>query len=207
VRIKSIVQIQNCVDSTQFGESVTPAFDYRPKPVLLHVGQYIGRKGLDELLESAARLRARGLEFTLVLIGRGPEEARLKERAASLGLRNVHFLPPRPSTEMPSVYRSADALIFPTKEDIWGLVVNEAILCGVPVLSSTHGGATQEIAPRENWFDPNDPEAFDVGMARAIEGKLKHANPRSLLTPGQVAERIFDDVARICALSTRSTPQ
>lgn len=198
VKRERIVQIQNCVDDTAFSPDGPRAFDLSPKPVLLHVGQYIGRKGIDELLESAGRIAKNAPPFTLLFIGRGPEEDRLKQKAQFLGLAHVEFVPPKPSTEMAKVYRSADALVFPTKEDIWGLVVNEAILCGLPVLSSVWGGVTQELVPEENRFDPNDPEAFDRMLTKAAEGKLAASDRGAMLSPDEVSNRIIDDVKRTC---------
>lgn len=195
----SIVQIQNCVDFSSFSPEGAAALDVKPKPVLLHVGQYIGRKGIDEYLASAARVKAKGHRFSLLFIGSGPEEERLKATASSQGLDHVTFLKPRPSDQMAEVYRSADALVFPTKEDIWGLVVNEAILCGLPVLSSVYGGVTRELVPPENAFDPLDPEDFDRGLELAVTGRLKPSARGLMRTPQEVAEQIVSDVRHACS--------
>ena len=61
---------------------------------------------------------------------------------------------------MPATYRSADVLIFPTLEDVWGLVANEAELCGLPVLCSKYAGCAKEIFTAESIFDPMDTSDF-----------------------------------------------
>lgn len=192
-----ILEIQNCVDEKLFAKPVPPAFTFSPKPVLLYVGQLIERKGVDLLLESAARVQNKGYAFTLVLVGDGPEKERLERKALTLGLRDLHFLPSRKPEEMPAVYRSADALIFPTLEDVWGLVVNEALRSGIPVTSSIYAGCTPEIVPPENRFDPLNPEDFDAALERAIKGELAPPDTSVLLTCEEVGKMIVGDIQRL----------
>jgi len=191
-----ILEIQNCVGETLFSRPIPPAFAFSPRPVLLYVGQLIERKGVDLLLESAARVQNKGRTFTLVLVGDGPEKERLERKVLTLGLRHVRFLPPRKPEEMPAVYRSADALVFPTLEDVWGLVVNEALWSGIPVISSIYAGCTQEIVPPENRFDPLNPEDFDAALERAIKGELAPPDTSVLLVCEEVAKMIAEDIQR-----------
>lgn len=194
-----ILEIQNCVDETIFTKPTPPAFSLSPKPVLLYVGQLIKRKGVDLLLESAARVQNKGHTFTLALVGDGPERENLKRQALALGLRNVHFLPSKKPEEMPAVYRSADALVFPTLEDVWGLVVNEALWSGIPVISSIYAGCTPEIVPPNNRFDPLNPEDFDAALERAIKGELAPPDRSALLTCEEVARMIAEDIQGVLA--------
>ncbi|GBD02323.1 2-deoxystreptamine glucosyltransferase [bacterium HR18] len=196
---KRILEIQNCVDETLFARPTSPAFTFSPKPVLLYVGQLIERKGVDLLLESAARVQSKGYTFTLVLVGDGPEKERLERKAVTLGLRYVHFFPSKKPEEMPAVYRSADVLVFPTLEDVWGLVVNEALWSGIPVASSIYAGCTSEIVPLANRFDPLSPEDFDDALERAIKGELAPPNTSVLLTCEEVSRMIVEDIQRVLA--------
>ena len=196
---EKILEIQNCVDETLFSKPTPPAFTFSPRPVLLYVGQLIERKGVDLLLESAARVQNKGHTFTLVLVGDGPEKERLERKALGLGLRHVHFLPSRRPEEMPAVYKSADALVFPTLEDVWGLVVNEALWSGIPVISSIYAGCTPEIVPPENRFDPLNPEDFDAALERAVKGELAPPDTSVLLTCEEVARMIAEDIQRFLA--------
>jgi len=192
-----ILQIQNCVDETLFAQPVDPLYTFSPKPVLLYVGQLIGRKGVDLLLESAHRLQAKGYEFTLALVGSGPDKERLERKVDELRLANVHFLPPEKPENMPRVYRSADVLVFPTLEDVWGLVVNEALWSGLPVIASIYAGCAPEILPPQNQFDPLDPESFDAALERAICGKIAPADTSPLLPCEQVAKMIAEDIQKV----------
>ena len=192
-----ILQIQNCVDETLFTEQVEPTFSFYPRPVLLFVGQMIGRKGVDLLLEAAARIRRKGYQFSLVLVGDGPEKHRLQVKAEKLGLRYAYFLPAQKPEVMPSVYRSADILVFPTLEDVWGLVANEALWCGIPVIASIYAGCTPEIVPVQNRFDPLDPESFDAILERTFKGKISPADTSCLLTSKEVANIIATDIMKV----------
>lgn len=196
----TIVQIQNCVDPALYSPEGARSVEPSARPALLFVGQLIRRKGLESLLRAAAEVQASGHEFGLLIVGRGPEEEDLKALVAELELRNVEFLGAKRPEEMPSVYRSADALVFPTLEDVWGLVANEAILSGLPVLCSRHAGCAPELVPESDQFDPENHEDFVRALKHAVAGGLTAADPRRLKTPDEVAQIIADDIRRVARL-------
>jgi len=154
----------------------------------------IGRKGWPQLLHSASRLQQSGHEFTLLLVGGGPEQPRFEALAAQLGLHHVYFFPAVSPENMPTVYRSADCLVFPTLEDVWGLVVNEAMWCGLPVISSIYAGCTGEVVSQENQFDPLNAADFDRALLRAVRGKADSVKPAQLMTSSELAEKIVRDI-------------
>jgi glycosyltransferase involved in cell wall biosynthesis len=188
-----IVQIQNPVDETLYegGGRRPPRVE---RPVLLCVGQHIRRKGIDSLLRAAALLQAEGRVFTLRLVGEGPERAAFEQLAGELGLRGVEFLDARSPREMPGVYREADFLVFPTHEDVWGLVVNEALWSGLPVLASIHAGCARELLPPERTFDPHDTEGFARVLRAAVDGAIGPADASPLKRCREVSEMIAADI-------------
>lgn len=190
-----IVQLQNCVDHRNFHSDADPTFSIEQKPVVLHVGQLVNLKGVDYLLNAAAKLQKEGLVFSLLFVGAGPEKERLKTLATNLGLKNVHWEPPRKPNEMSGVYRSGDVLVFPTLADVWGLVANEALLCGVPVLCSKFAGCHAEIIPVENVFDPTHAEEFEAKLRLAIKGEFASADASKLLTFETIARRILNAIS------------
>ena len=194
VPAQRILEIQNAVDERRFAAPTAPAFLIRPRPVLLHVGQLIARKGIELLLHSAAALQREGLEFSLLIVGGGPSRQSLQRLAVSLGLKNVRFEPSQPPERMPAVYRSADALIFPTLEDVWGLVANEAILSGLPVLCSCYAGCAYELFPPESIVDPADSEEFKAKLRLAVQGHLPPPDPSRLRTTPQLAAALIHAV-------------
>ena len=190
-----IVELQNCVDDRLYRTPVAPAYSPTPRPVLLHVGQLNRRKGVAELLEAAARLQAKGAIFSLLLVGGGPDEKSLKADVERLGLRNVTFEPSQSPERMPAVYRSADCLVFPTLEDVWGLVANEALLSGCRVIASIYAGCAPELIPPANRFDPLNADDFDRVLGRAVRGELAPANDSVVRPCMQVADQLLRGIA------------
>ncbi len=196
VKRERILQIQNCVDENIYAGPVEPAYTYQPRPVFLLAGQMIMRKGFDLYLKAAAKIQKEGYRFTTLLVGDGPEKESIWQMTVTLGLQDVHMLPPHSPDKMSSVYRSADVFVFPTLDDLWGLVVNESIWSGVPVLSSIYAGCTSEIVPPENRFDPLDSEDFDRALRLVLDKKIQPADSRPLLTSEAVARLIIEDIQK-----------
>jgi glycosyltransferase involved in cell wall biosynthesis len=196
VKRDRILQSQNAIDEERFKASADPAWVIQPRPVVLYPGQLIERKGVGLLLDAAARLQHKGREFSLLLVGNGREKEALKSRAQALGLKNVHFRPAQPADKMPSVYRSADVLVLPTLEDIWGLVANEAILSGIPVLCSKYAGCAPELFAPENIVAPEDLNDFACKLEMAISGRLPKTDPRRLKSTEQLGRELVQELKR-----------
>lgn len=195
-----VLQIQNCVDDSLF-RSEGPTADLTVTgPRALFVGQLIDRKGIFQLLESLSSISQDGQACSLVIVGDGPLRDAVLDRARNLGIQLLH-IPKCPNSEMPRIYRACDFLVFPTLEDVWGLVVNEAILCGIPVLSSVYAGCTGEIVPKANWFDPLDKNSFTEALTRAVRGELALSDRTCVIPTKAVADRIANDVRAHLRLS------
>jgi glycosyltransferase involved in cell wall biosynthesis len=152
---------------------------------------------VDLLLDAVATVQAEGLSFSLLVVGSGPEKARLEQRAKRLGLHNVHFHAPQTPDRMPAVYRSGDVLIFPTREDVWGLVVNEALWSGLPALVSSYAGCARELMPPESTFDPLDPVDFAAKLRRAVAGNIPPPDLTRLRRIDEVSSTIIRELDAI----------
>ena len=188
-----ILQIQNCVPQETF--QVVPAqptgqFNNAQRPVILSVGQLVPRKGMDKLIEACGRLAKRGLQFSLILIGQGTERDRLYALAQENGIEHFEILPNQPQNVLNQMYRSADVFVFPTLEDIWGLVVNEAMWAGIPVLCSKYAGCAPELLPESNIFDPLSEESFDWALSNVFQETVCPPDRARLLTWQQVSDMI-----------------
>src|SRR4029077_1895535 len=95
---------------------------------------------------------------------------------------------------MPSVYRSGDVLVFPTLEDPWGLVVNEDMLSGLPVLCSKHAGCAEELLTSRDIFDPENPGEFATKLEQAVSGQLSKSELSRLKTMSQVVDQLIRDL-------------
>lgn len=102
------------------------------KQLILTIGQFIHRKGFDILLKAAAKIRA---DATVCFVGGQPTEEYLQLQK-DMGLENVRFLGFMKKEELVRYYQAADVFVLPTREDIWGLVINEAMAYGLPVITT-----------------------------------------------------------------------
>ncbi|MEZ4509976.1 MAG: glycosyltransferase family 4 protein, partial [Eubacteriales bacterium] len=117
--------------------------------MVLGVGQMIYRKGFDLLIQVADRMPA---STGIYIVGGEPPEAWLKF-VEERNLRNVHFVAFKGEAQLNEYYRAADVFVLPTREDIWGLVVNEAMANALPVVTTDACGAGVEmIRDGENGF-------------------------------------------------------
>ncbi len=113
--------------------------------IILTVGQFIHRKGFDLLLRASVGLPQ---DVGVYFVGGVPtdEYLQMKEK---LGLRNVHFEGFKLKEELKKYYQAADLFVLPTREDIWGLVVNEAMANGLPVITTDKCVAGIELVQNE----------------------------------------------------------
>jgi glycosyltransferase involved in cell wall biosynthesis len=130
-------------------------------PIFLVVGRLIPSKGLSAVIEAAALLVQRGLEsFSIVIVGSGAQAEELRGRIASHGLeKNFHEVGQVAYEDMGAYFRAADVFVFPTLEDVWGVVLLEAMAFGKAVLCSKFAGASEIVQPGVNGFifDPGNP--------------------------------------------------
>jgi glycosyltransferase involved in cell wall biosynthesis len=127
--------------------------------VALVAGRLVPVKGILPLLAAWARVpSAIRAGWTLCFVGDGPLLPAVRD-AARTHPGEIAHLPALPPSEMPALLAAADLHVFASLGDTWGLVVNESLACGVPVLCSRLAGCCDDvIAPGENgWlFDPTD---------------------------------------------------
>jgi glycosyltransferase involved in cell wall biosynthesis len=114
----------------------------RGDKIAIAVGQFIYRKGFDVLIRAWSRMRT---EYTLLIIGGGQLEQELNEMIRAYAPDNVRLLGFKDKKELYRYYLASDLFILPTREDIWGLVVNEAMACGLPVITTNKCIAGMEL--------------------------------------------------------------
>nr|WP_255420829.1 glycosyltransferase family 4 protein [Opitutus sp. ER46] len=120
------------------------------EPVFLFCGQMISRKGIDLLLQAFSQLVAAGASARLELVGReGELPALMEQLPPAVRSRIVYtgFLPP---ADLPAVFARADIFILPSRHDGWGVVINQALGAGLPVIASEGVGAAQDLV-QHDW--------------------------------------------------------
>lgn len=113
----------------------------KEKYIVLAVGQFIYRKGFDVLLEAATQFSS---SIGVYIVGDNPTEEYLSF-VRDNSLENVHFEGFKIKDELKKYYKAADIFVLPTREDIWGLVVNEAMAYGLPVVTTDRCNAGLEL--------------------------------------------------------------
>ena len=179
----------------QAAEARTRAAEVRralglPETYLLYVGRFAPEKNLPRLLEAFATVvrREPTRDHRLVLVGGGPEESALKAQAAALSGR-VSFPGFKQADELPLYYGLASAFVLPSLVEPWGLVINEAMASGLPVIASSQCGAVPDLVfPGLNGLvvDPHDTR----DIARAISGMMSDEGRRGEM--GRASARLVD---------------
>ncbi len=130
--------------------------------VVICVSRMQPKKGIHLLLEAFSNVSGRLRDVSLLLVGTGPEEQRLRDYCEQKGIMDrVVFAGYKKPMDMPKYYALADLFVFPTLYDKFGLVVIEALASGLPVLCSKFAGSAFDlIKDNENGYiiDPNDVE-------------------------------------------------
>lgn len=112
-------------------------------PLILTVGNLVEEKGLDLVLRSARLVD----DARLVIVGEGPERARLAALADELGTRHrVQFIGNLPQSSLASMYAAADVLALGSTREGWPNVLLEAIACGTPVVATAVGGVREIVS-------------------------------------------------------------
>ena len=168
--------------------------------MILTVGQFIPRKGFDILMQAAAKMKNKADIF---IVGGEPTEEYLKLRS-ELGLTNVHFVGFMKKEKLAEVYRAADLFVLPTREDIWGLVINEAMAYGLPVITTdrcvaglelVEEGVSGYIVPVENveLLAEKLDAVLDEGPEVMGAAALERIRPYTIENMARGHAKVFED--------------
>lgn len=185
---KPIAAGYDVVDNVHFEEGAAEARTksqfYRPQYDLpanyfLASNRFIEKKNLFRLLKAYAEYRKQALKpFDLVLLGDGELKQEIVEMIHTLGLQNVVHLPGfKQYHELPVYYGLAEAFVHASTSEQWGLVINEAMASGLPVIVSKNCGCTEDLV-RHGYngyvFDPYNVTELTAYMLALHEGNQDH---------------------------------
>lgn len=111
-------------------------------PTVISVGQFIKRKGFDVLIDAWKKIDD---SAQLLIIGGGGEKEKYEEMINIFGLNNIHIIDFIAKEELFEYYKASDLFVLPTREDVWGLVVNEAMAIGLPIITTDKCNAGLEL--------------------------------------------------------------
>ena len=134
------------------------------KRMVLAVGRFVPGKGFDILMQAACSLEK---DVGVYIVGGEPTEEYLNMRSA-LGLENVHFVGFQKKEALSRYYKAADLFVLPTRGDVWGLVINEAMACGLPVITTDRCIAGLELVE-----EGVNGSVISVDDTDALAGKMK----------------------------------
>lgn len=161
------------------------------RPVILFASKLQARKHCDHLIAAYARLSPnRGLdpEPYLVIVGDGEQRAELERQAAATGFSSIRFCGFRNQSELPRFFELASVFVLPSRDEPWGLVVNEAMNAARPVVVSTDCGCAPDLVE-----DGVNGAVFPTGNIEALASALRSvlADPYRTEAMGRAAaERI-----------------
>jgi glycosyltransferase involved in cell wall biosynthesis len=166
------------------------------------IGRMTTIKRTDDVLVGFKRLRERGVEATLCMVGDGPDRERLERRARELGIvRDTLFLGYQ--EDVAPLYAAFDALVLPSANEGTPVSVIEALASRTPVVATRVGGVPDVVREGEDGFlvGAGDTDALSDRLARlaadpALRERMGDA-ARARVLPRYAVDRLVDDVDRL----------
>jgi glycosyltransferase involved in cell wall biosynthesis len=176
----SVYILPNCVDLSLYGtapknEILLDRYGLKGKVVLMTLGRLDSKeraKGFDEVMEVLPHLAEQIPDIAYLIVGGGTDLNRLEEKAKSLMIeKRVVFTGLVPETEKADHYRLADAYVMPSRGEGFGIVLLEAMACGIPVVASKLDGSREAL--RDGMLGilvaPGNPPELIEGIKIALE--------------------------------------
>ena len=202
-----ILTAPNAVDNSLFAiqaeNTSAHATEFRkklklPSRFILFVGRLVPEKGVFDLLEAYAKLEGSlRSEVGLVFAGDGVSRQELAQQAKRITPGTVCFPGFAQREDLAGLYALAETLVLPTHSDPWGLVVNEAMACGLPIIVSSVAGCSTDLV-EDGWngyvVPPRDAERLSVAINSLVrQPELKQRMSR------HSSERIRNNSPEACA--------
>ena len=159
------------------------------RPIFLYVGRITARKGIQTLLEACAILKNQGyVDYSLLIIGEGDQRKELETFIKECDFEEqVTWAGWVEYGNLGAYFQQADIFVFPTFEDVWGMVVPEAMVFGKPVLRSNGAASCELIMSGENGY------IFDPSSAKELADKMQTflENPDLIKSMGERSRQII----------------
>jgi glycosyltransferase involved in cell wall biosynthesis len=170
----------------------------------LYIGRFSREKNVFHLLDAYKKIAERNDRWGLILVGNGPQKKRIEDYIQKYGIKNVSLPGFIQKIDIPKFLAVSNILILPSISETWGIVVNEAMAAGLPVLVSRKCGCYPDIVRDEESgfsFNPFDKNQLYNLMREIVDGgvNLKKMGESSLqiikdYTPERAARIIIDTI-------------
>lgn len=137
----SIKESDLCYPTNEEKSHIKELLKIREKKIALTVGRFIEIKGFEFLIEAAGKMNK---DYGVYIVGGIPDKKYL-EIVQQYEAINVHFIDFMDKIQLKKYYMAADIFVFTSKLDVWGLVLNEAMSCGLPCIASSMANASYEL--------------------------------------------------------------
>lgn len=166
--------------------------------VILTIGSFIKRKGIDVLLEAINLLNKRqeNLDISVVIVGGGELKESYYRYIEANGITNVVLLDFLQKEELNKLYKVADIFVLPTREDIWGLVINEAMEFGLPIICSNKAASAYDlIEGNGKIFESENVEELASNLEELIlneDKRIEYGNCSKMKIKNYSSEKMAD---------------
>jgi len=158
--------------------------------LVLFLSKLTAKKRADDLIRAFAVIERQFANARLVIAGSGAQAEQLRNLAADLNLERLVFVGFHNQSELPGLYAACDVFVLPSANEPWGLVVNEAMAAGLPVIVSDEVGAAPDLVEGKGTGI-----VFPCGnvtaLAQALATLIASLDLRKRL--GVAASRLIDD--------------
>lgn len=137
---------------------------YKDK-VIIYIGQLIERKGIKELVAAFANIARKRSDLTLILVGDGRLREDIAQIISGISWAKIQLVDFIQYSQLPELYAVSDVLILPSKQEVWGLVVNEALASNLPVIVSQFAGCSRDLVTEDNGVLIKDISSGGIGKA------------------------------------------
>lgn len=144
----------------------------------IFVGRLSPEKNILTLIKAFASIKKKSKlsdEWGLIIVGDGPQRRAIEDFMKKFGLEDVYLVGGKSWKEVPEYYALADVFVLPSISEPWGLVVNEAMACGLPVIVSKKAGSYWDLVHEGVngfGFDPYNQQELEDIMLKFVEGKV-----------------------------------
>lgn len=208
--MKDVSILPNCVDLDRFrpqpkDAALVKRHGLEESPVIMTVGRIFSNeryKGFDEVLAAMPKLLARYPAMKYLIVGDGSDRARLEDKVKVMGLGDaVVFAGRIEEGEKVAYYNLADVYVMPSSGEGFGIVLIEALACGIPVIGSSVDGARDALLGGElgRLVDPSDSDALIEAVAAALaQGRGKRAAGLDVYSGHRFKARVSAWIGQAC---------